>query len=82
MQSRADRRKPRSGPSRPLAPEAFRATPVTCLGGIRVQEGPEVLRSVSEAQGFRGFKPYVRKVNLRMAPEIRGVESSRSSRLI
>jgi len=54
------------GPSTPLLAEAFSGTPVTCLSGIRVREPAEVLRSIAEGHGFRVFKRFVRKVNLRL----------------
>lgn len=54
------------GPSAPLLPEAFSGTPVTCLSGIRVQEPDEVLRSIGEGHGFRVFKRFVRKLNIRL----------------
>jgi uncharacterized protein (DUF4213/DUF364 family) len=54
------------GPSTPLAPQAFRDTPVSCLAGIRVAQAEELLRTISEGEGFRVFKRYVRKTTLRL----------------
>lgn len=54
------------GPSTPFVPEVFRDTPVSCLAGIRVSQPREVLRSISEGDGFRVFKRYVRKINIRV----------------
>ncbi|NQT35416.1 DUF364 domain-containing protein [bacterium] len=53
------------GPSTPLVPEAFAGTPVTLLSGVVVVDN-EILRVVSEGGGMRRFKPYVRKVNIRL----------------
>jgi uncharacterized protein (DUF4213/DUF364 family) len=55
------------GPSAPLLPEVFFGTPLTCLAGIRVQEPEGVLQSIAEGHGFRVFKRYVRKMNIRIA---------------
>jgi uncharacterized protein (DUF4213/DUF364 family) len=55
------------GPSTPLLPDVFFGIPLTCLAGIRVQEPEAVLQSIAEGQGFRVFKRYVRKVNIRIA---------------
>jgi len=55
------------GPSTPLLPGAFSATPVTWLSGTVVTHAPEVLRVVSEGGGTREFSPFSRKVNLRIA---------------
>jgi uncharacterized protein (DUF4213/DUF364 family) len=53
------------GPSTPLLRESFIDTPVTCLSGIRILDTAGVLQIVSEGGGFREFKRYCRKVNLR-----------------
>lgn len=54
------------GASTPLLKEAFADTSVTCLSGIRVTEPEKVLQTIGEGAGFREFKKYVRKVNLRL----------------
>ena len=54
------------GPSTPLLHEAFRGTPVTLLSGVVVADDEAALRVVSEGGGMRQFKPYVRKVNVRL----------------
>jgi uncharacterized protein (DUF4213/DUF364 family) len=54
------------GPSTPLLPDAFSNTTVSCLSGIKVSESEKVLRIISEGGGFRDFKYYTRKVNLRL----------------
>lgn len=64
------------GPSTPLAPEAFRATPITFLAGIRVQEPLPVLQCIAEGQGFREFKRHVRKLNIRLAAALTHPASS------
>jgi uncharacterized protein (DUF4213/DUF364 family) len=56
------------GPSTPLLPEVFTATPVTLLSGIQVEDPAKVLQIVSEGGGTRSFSPCVRKVNLRLPP--------------
>ncbi len=52
------------GASTPLAPAAFRDTPVTYLCGVQVTDAGSVLRTVSEGGGMRHFKGLVRKVCL------------------
>lgn len=54
------------GPSTPLLTEAFSQTTVSCLSGIRILEPEKVLQIIGEGRGFREFKYYVRKVNLRL----------------
>ncbi len=54
------------GASTPLLKEAFVDTSATCLSGIRVTEPEKVLQTIGEGLGFREFKKYVRKVNLRL----------------
>lgn len=54
------------GPSTPLLPEAFAGTPVTLLSGIGVVNRSALLQVVSEGGGMKRFKPYVRKVNLKL----------------
>jgi len=54
------------GASTPLLKEAFAGTSVTCLSGIRVMEPEKVLQTIGEGGGFREFKKYVQKVNLRL----------------
>jgi uncharacterized protein (DUF4213/DUF364 family) len=54
------------GPSTPLLPEAFSQTKVSCLSGIRISEPEKVLQIIGEGGGFRDFKYYTRKVNLRL----------------
>jgi len=55
------------GASTPLVPEAFSRSKVTLLSGVVVEEPAEVLRVVSEGGGMRLFRPYIRKVNLRVS---------------
>jgi len=54
------------GPSTPLLTEAFSQTTVSCLSGIRISEPEKVLQIIGEGGGFRDFKYYIRKVNLRL----------------
>ena len=54
------------GPSTPLLKEAFSATHVSCLSGIRILEPGKVLQIIAEGGGFRGFKCYAQKLNLRL----------------
>ena len=54
------------GPSTPLLSDAFSDTPVSCLSGIRIQEPLKVLQIIGEGGGFRGFKRYAQKLNLRL----------------
>jgi uncharacterized protein (DUF4213/DUF364 family) len=54
------------GPSTPLLAEAFDDTPVSCLSGIRIMESEKVLQVISEGGGFRQFKDFTQKVNLRL----------------
>lgn len=54
------------GASTPLLPEVFQDTPVTCLSGAIVTDPEAVLKVVSCGGGMRSFKPYVRKVNLKL----------------
>ncbi len=54
------------GASTPLLKEAFADTSVTCLSGIRVTEPEKVFQTIGEGAGFREFRKYVRKVNLRL----------------
>lgn len=54
------------GPSTPLLAEAFWATPVSCLSGIRIEEPEKVFQIIGEGGGFREFKGYVQKVNVRL----------------
>jgi len=60
--------KPRStallGPSTPLAPEIFRATPVTHLGGVAVANSAKVMQVISEGGGTPALRPYLHFVNL------------------
>ena len=46
--------------------EAFANTSLTCLSGIRVMEPEKVIQTIDEGAGFREFRKYVRKVNLRL----------------
>ena len=54
------------GPSTPLLQEAFSQTAVSCLSGIRIVEPEKVFQIIGEGGGFRNFKYYTRKVNLRL----------------
>ena len=54
------------GSSTPLVPEVFRATPVTYLSGITIEDSSGILQVVSEGGGTRLFKPYVSKWNVAM----------------
>ncbi|UCB44997.1 MAG: hypothetical protein JSV25_12365 [Spirochaetota bacterium] len=54
------------GPSTPILAEAFSHTTVSCLSGIRIVEPEKVLQIIGEGGGFRDFKYYTRKVNLRL----------------
>jgi uncharacterized protein (DUF4213/DUF364 family) len=54
------------GASTPMLPGAFSAANVTLLSGVVVEKPKDILRVVSEGGGMRQFKPYVRKVSLRM----------------
>ena len=52
------------GPSTPLAPEVFRDTPVTHLGGSIVVDAAKALRIISEGGGTPALRPYLRFVNV------------------
>ncbi|UCF97577.1 MAG: DUF364 domain-containing protein [Spirochaetaceae bacterium] len=54
------------GPSTPLLKESFTDTPITCLSGVRIMESEKVLQIISEGGGFKDFKRYCRKVNIRL----------------
>jgi len=54
------------GPSTPLLAEAFRDLPVHCLSGIRVDDPDAVFRIIGEGGGFRFFKDYTTKLNIRL----------------
>ena len=54
------------GPSTPMLTEVFRGTPVNLLSGIRVDQPDRVSQVIAEGMGFRAFKRYVTKVNLRI----------------
>jgi uncharacterized protein (DUF4213/DUF364 family) len=54
------------GPSTPLLAEAFRHHRVHCLCGIRVDDPDEVFRIIGEGGGFRFFKDYTTKLNIRL----------------
>ncbi len=51
------------GPSSPLAPDIFRDTPVTHLGGALVADSGRVLQIISEGGGTPALRPYLRFVN-------------------
>lgn len=54
------------GPSTPLLVSVFRETPVTCLSGIQIEEPELVQQIIAEGGGFREFKQYVKKLNMRI----------------
>jgi uncharacterized protein (DUF4213/DUF364 family) len=54
------------GPSTPLLAEAFRGHRVHCLSGVRVDDPDEVFRVIGEGGGFRFFKNYTTKLNIRL----------------
>jgi uncharacterized protein (DUF4213/DUF364 family) len=54
------------GPSTPILAEAFSQTTVSCLSGIRITDSDKVLQIIGEGGGFRNFKYYTRKINLRL----------------
>ncbi len=54
------------GSSTPMLKEAFTGTPVTSLSGIRVTRPDKVLQTIAEGGGFRIFKQFVEKVNLKL----------------
>jgi uncharacterized protein (DUF4213/DUF364 family) len=53
------------GPSTPLLADAFRGLPVHCLSGIHVDDADEVFRIIGEGGGFRFFKDFTTKLNIR-----------------
>ncbi len=55
------------GPSTPMLAEAFRGTPVSLLSGIRVDKPDELFQVIAEGMGFKIFKSFVSKVNLRIS---------------
>jgi uncharacterized protein (DUF4213/DUF364 family) len=55
------------GASTPMLPESFSSTNATLLSGVVVENPGEILRVISEGGGMHLFKPYVRKVSLRVA---------------
>jgi uncharacterized protein (DUF4213/DUF364 family) len=54
------------GPSTPLLAGAFRGLGVHCLSGIQVDDPDEVFRIIGEGGGFRFFKDYTTKLNIRL----------------
>ena len=54
------------GPSAPLLPDVFRGHGVTLLSGIRVIDGEQMLRIVSEGGGTRRFGRSVQKLCVRL----------------
>ncbi len=60
--------KPRSvilmGPSTPLAPDIFRDTPITHLGGAVVADSARAMQIISDGGGTPALRPYLRFVNL------------------
>ena len=54
------------GPSTPLLSDAFRGLRVHCLSGVRVEDPDEVFRVIGEGGGFRFFKDYTTKLNIRL----------------
>lgn len=55
------------GASTPLAPEAFRGTPVTLLSGVVITDTKRILNVVSEGGGTRQFRNGAVKVNVRIS---------------
>lgn len=53
------------GASTPMVPGVFKPAGVTLLAGIRVTDGPGVLRVVSEGGGMQAFGQRMRKVHVR-----------------
>ena len=54
------------GPSTPLLGDGFRGSHVHCLSGVRVEDPEEVFRIIGEGGGFRFFKDYTTKLNIRL----------------
>jgi len=54
------------GPSTPMLGPAFSASPVRCLSGIRIDDAEGVFRVIGEGGGFRFFKEFTTKLNLRL----------------
>lgn len=54
------------GPSTPLLISAFLETPVTCLSGVQIEEPELVQQIIAEGGGFREFKQYMKKLNMRI----------------
>ena len=54
------------GPSTPLLSDAFRGLRVHCLSGVRIEDPDEVFRIIGEGGGFRFFKDYTTKLNIRL----------------
>ncbi|MEE9910224.1 MAG: DUF364 domain-containing protein [Deltaproteobacteria bacterium] len=54
------------GPSTPLAPDIFRDTPITQLGGAVVTDSARVLQIISEGGGTPALRPFLRFVNLKL----------------
>jgi hypothetical protein len=52
------------GPSTPMAPDIFRDTPVTHLGGAFVADAARVLQIISEGGGTPALRPCLRFVNI------------------
>ena len=52
------------GPSTPMAPDIFRDTPVTHLGGAFVTDAARVLQIISEGGGTPALRPCLRFVNI------------------
>jgi uncharacterized protein len=54
------------GPSTPLSKEMFKPFKVDLLSGVVITEAHSIIRIVSEGGGMRGFKGYIKKVNLQL----------------
>jgi uncharacterized protein (DUF4213/DUF364 family) len=52
------------GPSTPMLPRAFAATPIILLSGIQILDPEPVLQIAADGGGFRDFRAHVRKINL------------------
>jgi hypothetical protein len=68
------------GPSTPLLAEAFEELHVHCLSGIRVDDPQEVFRVIGEGGGFRFFKHYTTKLNLRLDRSSRAMDPDQARR--
>jgi uncharacterized protein (DUF4213/DUF364 family) len=55
------------GASTLLLPEIFKPLGAALLSGVIVTDPPGILQIISEGGGMRFFKPYIKKVNIKVS---------------